>query len=432
MNEILREPWFPAALAFLIGAGVGRLLNRGVDVFPRHEALADQLRALFVATPSERKLRQSRAVWHRLPIIGWLAPSNPLAHARGRFRYAAVELANALLFAAVTWAELPHGLETGVADPFGVPDLTLLAPADSLSLQLIRLGLHLVLVAALLVASTIDLERMIIPDGSTVPVMLLALIVSTAAGGVWLVPVWYEHAGLMALLAMGDDFGGGLQVPAFLMEHPHLHGFLVSLMGLIVGGAVVWAVRLIGHWALGREAMGFGDVILMAAIGSVIGWQPVIVVFFLAPICAIAIVLATALTGTSREFPYGPWLSLAAVLLLVAWQSIWPYAGQFFLMGRLMPFLAGSILILLAILLRGMRLIRGDDRWFESSNGAWSSADQLLYQSQENQEPGRNSWRGGQDGRWPGIASARGSLASDRWRTPFHSRPANWQNRRNA
>lgn len=431
MNEILREPWFPAATAFIIGAVVGRLLNRGIDAFPRHEALRDQLRALFQISSSERQLRDRRSFAHRLPILGWMIPGNPLAQARDRSRYAAVELANAVLFAAVTWAELPHGFAKGVVDPFGVPELEMLAPADGLVLQLVRLGLHLALISSLLVASVIDLDRMIIPDGSTVPLMLLALIVSTAAGGTWLVPVWYEHSGLMALLDVGDDFGGGVEIPSFLLDHPHLHGFLVSLVGLIVGGAVVWAVRLIGHWALGREAMGFGDVILMAAIGSVIGWQPVLVVFFLAPLCAIVVVLLTALTGASREFPYGPWLSLATVLLLVGWRTIWPYAGQFFLMGRLMPFLALSILILLAILLRAMRLIRGDDRWIDVSDGGWTSADQLLYLSQENPDSNHSTLRGRQDGRWPGIESGRGTLAESRWRSVPQTQLGNWRNRRN-
>src|SRR5690606_13770775 len=109
-----------------------------------------------------------------------------------------------------------------------------------------------------------------------------------------------------------------------------------------------------------RRSADLGDVILMALIGSVVGWQPVLTVFFLGPLCAVVVVLFVALTGASREFPYGPWLALATVLLLLGWQTIWPYASRFFLMGRLLLVVGVVILVMLAVLLRGMRLLRGD------------------------------------------------------------------------
>ena len=418
MNPFVDSPWLPASIAFVLGTVLGRFLNRCVDCFPRHETLTGQLAAPFRLSPAERTLRSARRFVHRLPIVGWLVPANPLSHGRcADWQRAIVELGNGVLVAALVWAQLPYGFTAAPPDPFAVPGMESLAPAGgSLVLQLIRLALHLVLIQSVLVASVIDFERMIIPDGSTIPVMLLALVVGTAAGGVWLVPVWYEDAGLMALLDFGGRFDGGIEVPGFLLEHPHLHGLLVSICGLIVGGGTVWAVRIIGHWALGREAMGFGDVILMAMLGSVLGWQPVLVIFFLAPLCAVVVVLFATLTGASREFPYGPWLGLATFLLLVGWQGIWPYAGRFFLMGRILPFVALSVLVLLAVLLRGIRLIRGDDHWFEEETEHWSSADQLFYQSQERPGAASLSWQDRRNGDWPGIESGCGGLGESRWR----------------
>lgn len=411
--------WLLAVVAFAFGAALGRFLNRCIDRFPRHETLREQLAAVFRETPDRRRLRRAQAWRHRLPIVGRLLKDNPLARCRPaeNYRLAAVELLNGLLLAALVLVELPHGLLAAPSDPFAIDGLQFLAPAGgSLTLQLVRLGLHLVLAQAVLVASAIDFERMIIPDGSTVPAMLLAVVVGTFAGGTWLVPVWYEDAALLAVFGVGDGFDAGVTIPHVLIEHPHLHGFLAAIAGLIVGGGIVWAVRLIGHWALGREAMGFGDVVLMAMIGSVIGWQPVLVVFFLAPLTAIAVILFTTIAGKTREFPFGPWLSLATILLLVGWQVIWPLAGRLFVMGRILAMVAVAILVLLAVFLRGWRMIRGDERWYEPSHDDWTSADQLAYLSGENAGPVPMSWRGRLDGEWPGIASGRGSGGEKRWK----------------
>ncbi|MEN6407968.1 MAG: A24 family peptidase, partial [Thermoguttaceae bacterium] len=66
-------------------------------------------------------------------------------------------------------------------------------------------------------------------------------------------------------------------------------GLLSSLVGAAVGGGLIWAVRIIGKAVLRREAMGFGDVTLMAMIGAFLGWQPCLVVFFLAPFAGLVV-----------------------------------------------------------------------------------------------------------------------------------------------
>lgn len=66
---------------------------------------------------------------------------------------------------------------------------------------------------------------------------------------------------------------------------------LTSIVGMCFGGGLIWAVRIIGGQALRVEAMGFGDVTLMAMIGAFLGWQAAFLIFFLAPVTAVVIAL---------------------------------------------------------------------------------------------------------------------------------------------
>jgi leader peptidase (prepilin peptidase)/N-methyltransferase len=52
---------------------------------------------------------------------------------------------------------------------------------------------------------------------------------------------------------------------------PVISGLLGSIGGYLAGCAVVWATRIFGTLAFGKEAMGLGDVHLMGAAGAVIG-----------------------------------------------------------------------------------------------------------------------------------------------------------------
>jgi prepilin signal peptidase PulO-like enzyme (type II secretory pathway) len=83
---------------------------------------------------------------------------------------------------------------------------------------------------------------------------------------------------------------------------------LTSLVGLAVGGGLVWMVRIIGAAVLRREAMGFGDVTLMAMIGAFLGWQACLLIFFLAPFAGLVIGGLKWVFHGEREIPYGPFL----------------------------------------------------------------------------------------------------------------------------
>jgi leader peptidase (prepilin peptidase)/N-methyltransferase len=95
-----------------------------------------------------------------------------------------------------------------------------------------------------------------------------------------------------------------------------------TLAGYLAGGGIVWLVRILGTLAFGREAMGLGDVHLLAAVGAVLGWFDPILIFFMAPFfallwTAVAGVVTKALGGPRHELPYGPHLALATVVLIL-------------------------------------------------------------------------------------------------------------------
>jgi leader peptidase (prepilin peptidase)/N-methyltransferase len=107
----------------------------------------------------------------------------------------------------------------------------------------------------------------------------------------------------------------------------HWKGLLSALVGMVFGGGLVWMVRIIGSHVLAKEAMGFGDVTLMAMIGTFVGWQPSLIIFFLAPVAGLVIALTQWVLTRRKDIAFGPFLCLATLLLIVGWGPIWNRYG---------------------------------------------------------------------------------------------------------
>ncbi len=91
------------------------------------------------------------------------------------------------------------------------------------------------------------------------------------------------------------------------------------LMGYLIGGGVVWLIRILGSLAFGKEAMGLGDVHMMAAVGACIGWPDAVLGFFGAAFVGVAYAIASAIGGSRlKSLPYGPHLAVATVLVWFA------------------------------------------------------------------------------------------------------------------
>jgi leader peptidase (prepilin peptidase)/N-methyltransferase len=107
-----------------------------------------------------------------------------------------------------------------------------------------------------------------------------------------------------------------------------LNGLLGALLGGLVGGFVVWLTRILGSYTMGKEAMGLGDVHLMFGIGAVMGAGLATITFFLAPFAGILAGLYLLIARSRRQLPYGPYLSLAAGLVMLFGCPIADYLGQ--------------------------------------------------------------------------------------------------------
>ncbi len=157
----------------------------------------------------------------------------------------------------------------------------------------------------------------------------------------------------MAILAVCGSVAIGLAWwrGGFMWE-----GLFTSLVGMLGGGGLIWMIRLIGAAVLRKEAMGFGDVTLMAMIGAFLGWQASLAVFFLSPFAALLVCAVQWLLHRENEIYFGPFLSLAALFVIFRWGSMWMQLWPVFSIPWLVPVALLVCFVLMAVLLGAFRL----------------------------------------------------------------------------
>lgn len=251
-----------------------------------------------------------------------------------------------------------------------------------------RLIYHLTLFAFLIAATAVDFDSYMIPDAVTVPGTLIGLIGACIIGEVQICHLWVDWSYAIPQLR-------GPYIPAWYDTHRFLHALAWSGSGLIVGALLTWVARFVSSRVLGQEAMGFGDVTLMAMIGSYIGWQAVTLVFLIAPITGLTIGVLVRMLSGKTYLPYGPWLSIAAVIVLFAWSSLWRFTRVIFsdwLSVAILASAGGGGFVLLLVLLQLYKAIptRGtvtELRTDVASVAASPAAENLPVESSDNPPP---------------------------------------------
>ena len=142
------------------------------------------------------------------------------------------------------------------------------------------------------------------------PDWLLVVRLLFAAAMVALFAIDLEHQILPDEITLGGIVVG---FAASFMVAP---GWMSSLIGIIAGGAIPWAIAEVYLRVRGIEGLGFGDVKMLAMIGAVLGW-PLMLLTLLFASAAGALVgvalMATGRGGRQLKLPFGTFLAVGAI-----------------------------------------------------------------------------------------------------------------------
>ena len=104
---------------------------------------------------------------------------------------------------------------------------------------------------------------------------------------------------------------------AFLYGMSNVAITVDMLLGMLVGGGIFLAITLIGSLIYGKEALGFGDVKLMGALGLYFGVSNILAIsamsFLIGAILGI-ILIVTKIKKSNEYIPFGPFIVIATFI----------------------------------------------------------------------------------------------------------------------
>jgi leader peptidase (prepilin peptidase) / N-methyltransferase len=166
---------------------------------------------------------------------------------------------------------------------------------------------YLAFSGALIVLAFIDLDHRILPDQITL-------------NGIWV--------GILASVYLAQPsplIARVLGIAGIETTNPRVIALLASVLGVIVGGGLLWAVAEAYLRFRGIEGLGFGDVKMMAMVGAFLGAPLTLLTIMIGSLLGSIIGLAfIRLASKTREYelPFGTFLSMAGIISVLYGQDL--------------------------------------------------------------------------------------------------------------
>lgn len=329
--------YFWLLLVFIVGIMIGSFLNVAIVRLPLEKSLL---------WPGSRcgQCLQSIRWYDNLPLVSYLWLRGRCRHCQAPFsvRYFLIELLTGLGFVGLFYVEVvcniqgwPTGGEAwGIARgffPWG---------------WWAGFAHHAILFCLLLVASVCDLHNRTIPLRLTMTGAVIGLLGATLMPWPWpgtpematpVAPANFPGLNPWLIQPIGPGiypwpFWGPL--PDFCAPGGNWQtGLLTGLAGLLAG---TWLLRIIGKLfslGLGKEALGLGDADLMMMAGAFLGWQVVVVAFFVSALPGLGFGLFQLFIRRDNSLPFGPSLAIGLMMTMLGWPWLGPGLQLFFFMG---------------------------------------------------------------------------------------------------
>jgi leader peptidase (prepilin peptidase)/N-methyltransferase len=123
-----------------------------------------------------------------------------------------------------------------------------------------------------------------------------------------------------------DEFTiGGLVIGLLFAATRGAAPLLTAVIGAAVGFGILWVVGRVGTWAFKEDAMGGGDIKMMAMVGAFVGWQGVLLTIFLGSLAGTLIFLPLKLMGRQKLVPFGVFLAIGAATTYLVGPTIFDW-----------------------------------------------------------------------------------------------------------